>query len=265
MALSIEANLRWVRDFLADEWRLVLPVGLAFLALPPLALALALPVRLTAMPQTLADLQAIGAALPPWLGPLAFASMLITVVGALAVMALALVPRISVREAIVTAARRAPVWIGAAVLVMAVTFVTLVAIGTALMLVGLAQAIVMTMILVTLIVAALFLILLMPLIVDRRIGPIEALRQAWLLYRRSLPRAAGACALVWSITWITSFAIQVAVGSLILMAGMATSQPETARALAAVLSSVLAAMQWSFFYVFVASLYRSRAGATGAI
>ena len=265
MALSIEANLRWVRAFLADEWRLVLPVALAFLALPPLVLALALPVQVVAMPQTLGDLQALGAAMPPWLGPLGIAVTLVSIVGALAIMALALVPRISVGEAILVALRRAPVWIGAALLVLAATIVTLVAVGTALMLAGLQQAMVMTLILLGLIVATLFLILLMPLVVDRRIGPIAAMRQGLPLYRRGFARSAGACALVWSITWITSVAIRVGVGSLLLMGGIAAGQPETARALAAILASVLASLQWSFFYVFVASLYRSRAGAIGAI
>lgn len=264
MSLSIEANLRWVRAFLSDEWRLILPVALAFLALPPLALALALPAQLVAMPQTVADLQAIGATLPAWIGPLLLVSTLATILGALTLMALALVPRISVGEAITTALRRAPSWIGAAVLIGAVAFVALVSIGTALMLAGLGQAIVVTMMVLALLAAGLFLVLLLPLVVDRRLGPIAAIREGWHLYRRDFWRSAGACVLVWLASWVTAFAIRIALGSLILMAGIATDQPETGRALAAVLSSVLAALQWSFFYVLVASLYRSRAGAMRA-
>ncbi len=261
MAQTIEANLRWERAFLEAEWRLLLPVTLAFLALPPLLFSLALPVRFTTMPQTLADVQAIGNAMPGWAGPLGFALMLVTMVGALAVCALAVVPRISVAEAIRLALWRLPAWLGAALIAVGGVTVLAVAVGTALLLAGLAQAIVVLLIVVAWLLAVLFAILLLPLAADRALGPIGLLRGGWTLYRRDTPRLVGGSAAVWVASWTLSFAIQVALGSMLLMAGRAAGQDEIGRTLAALLSSVLGALQWTFFYVFVAGFYRARAGA----
>ena len=262
---SIEANLRWVQAFLRREWTLVLPVALAFLALPPLLFTLALPTRLLVMPQTMAEMQAFSASLPGWIGPAFVAGALVTVLGALTITAMALVPRISVREAIGIGLRRAPGWIGAALLIGAVLFVGLVALGTALVLMGLGQGALAGLMVVALMAAGLFLLLLLPVVVHEAAGPIAAIRRGWQTWRGDLGRTAAVCVLVWGATWLVAFALQVALGSILLMVGLAAGQAEAGHALAALWSTTLGALQWSFFYLFVAALYRGRLGASRGI
>ena len=262
---SIEANLYWVRAFLRREWGLVLPVALAFLALPPLALTLALPARLLVVPQTVADMQALSLTLPGWIAPAFLVGLLVMVVGALAITVMALVPRISVGEALGIALRRFPAWIGAALLIGATLFVLLVALGTALVLLGLGEGGLAVLMVLALLAASLFLVLLFPVVIHEHAGPIAAIRRGWNSWRPGLGRVAAACLLVWSASWVVAFALQVGLGSLLLMIGLAAGQTEIGHALAALWSTVLGALQWSFFYLFVASLYRSRIGASSGI
>ena len=70
---------------------------------------------------------------------------------------------------------------------------------------------------------------------------------------------------MFAASWLVAFALQVAVGSVLMMGALAGGQAEAGRVLAALWSTALGALQWAFFYVFVAALYRARLGASSGI
>ena len=257
---SIEQGLRALQRFLVAEWRLALPVALAFLAFPPLILTLvARPFFVTA-PATFDGMRTLGAALPGWFVPLLALLALVTAAGALALTALAVLPRISVGEAIVTALRRLPIWIAACMIVAAGTFVLLALIATIAAVIGGGQVAIFTATFVTLIAASLYLVLVMPVLVETPLGPIAVLRRAWTIYHGFLPRLAAGLILFVGVAWVASMAVQVALGSVLLLIGRLAGAAEVGQTLAAVLAALVSAVEWGSFYVFAAMLYRQVTG-----
>jgi len=212
--LSIEASFAWAQRFVAREWGLVLPIALAFIAFPQLALALVTPAdlqqALTTVP--IKDMARVQSAMA-WLAPAVVAIVAIGGVGGLAITALALTPRMSVGEAIVLAVRRLPVLVGSVLLLcIGLLFFAVVEV-TVLVVIGLDPLRVQLIAAILMIAASFALLVRMsPLpgvIVDRRIGPIDAIGETW-----SLGRGAGwKMLLAILIYYLGAIVIVIALGS----------------------------------------------------
>jgi hypothetical protein len=256
MSLRIEPALRWLQHFLSREWSLALPIALAFLGVPTLAIALTMMHVAPNMPTTLPELYALSRALPGWVSPAFLAMSLVTMVGALALAALAVVPRVSVREALLLALRRFPIWLAIAVVTGVALIFLLGMLATLLALLGIGNAGLLLVVTAVFVISGCFLVLMVPLVIDRADGPIAALRAGWLLYRRSLLKLGGALCLFWLGVWVVAFALQVGLGSLVLVAARAAGQEALGRLLAILVQSFAAAAHWGAFYLFAAALYR---------
>jgi hypothetical protein len=197
--------------------------------------------------------------MPPWVTPVMLACGLVTVIGALSLQALALLPRISVGEAIVTALKRLPAWIGASFIVFFLMFLLLIGVGFLSSTVPGGASITVLATFVCMVVAGLYMILLMPLIVERASGPVAALREGLAFYGGQLPRLIGGLVLFLFGAWIVAMAIQVALGSVLLLIGRMAGQPELGQILVALLGAIVSAVEWGAFYLLVACFYAQRA------
>lgn len=258
--MSVERALRRIQAFAHAEWPLLLPVILAFLAIPRFIVLLLAP-RMDRMPTTLAGLQAFSAALPAWWTPLLLAMLLVGAIGAMVLMALSLIPRISVGEAILLALRRLPAWLGIGLIAGAALFLALLLVSAALLRGGSGgQALSILLAFLGIAAELLLLLLLLPLIVVRPVGPLAAIVEGWRVYRGALLRVGGGLLLFAVGTWVMSLALQVSLGSLLLVAARAAGQPQLGQTLAALLASLVTAFGWSGFYLLLAAFYRQRAG-----
>jgi hypothetical protein len=257
--ISVEAALRWLQRFVTREWVLLMPVGLAFFALPRLIL-LRLTPQVTRWPQTIAEVQAFSLAFPAWWMPLFLATMLAGVVGAMALIALAVIPRITVGEAILIGLRKLPIWVGAGLIVLGAFFVGLLFLMTIAIQLGAGQALSALLTLIYMAPASLLMILIIPVLVDQRVGPWRAIRATWRLYTGALLRIAGALLLFVMVAYVVSLALQISLGSLFLLIGRASGQLPLGEVLAAILVSITGAIEWSGFYLLVAGFYRQRIG-----
>lgn len=253
--ISIERALRSAQGFARNEWRLALPVALAFLGLPQLIVTLVLMRRVSAL-QTMADLQSFSMNMPWWLTVLLIAMMLLSALGLMALMALALVPRISVREALLLAFRRFPYWLGATTLLLVGIFMVLM---LAMILIALArggEALATAFIFLAMLGGMLFAVLMLPIAVDRAVTPIALLRDGGHLYGRSWGRLTAGLLIYLVTAWIVMMALQVSAGSMLLLLGRLLTSPQTGTILATVLASVVSAIAWGGFALLVAGLYR---------
>lgn len=265
--ISIEQGFSWMQRFLQREWALVLPVALAFLALPPLAAELLVPAdrRMATLAAAADPAQAVRvlAAMLPALVAVVIAATL----GALAITALALVPGISVREALALALRRFPVQFGASLLVSVALTLVAVAVTVGLLLLGLppltAQLVLQPLIVAAAAVLSVRLLLLTPLVVDRPVGVFAALRQGWRMTARAAWRLAGGVAVFLVGGIVVLLAVQWALGGLLLAAGQAAGQPELGRALAALVSALASATVSSALFVLLAGFYRQAVSSSG--
>lgn len=258
--ISVERALRWLQAFSVREWSLLLPVALAFFGVPRLIVILLAP-RVDRLPQTIEEMQAFSQTLPLWWTPLIFVLLLIGIVGAMALMAMAIVPWITVGQAIILAAKRLIVWLALAAMAFAALFVALLLVMTvALGFGGGGQALSIALAFVGLVANALLLTLTLPLIIHRAIGPIAAVRAAWGLYRGVFLRIAGALILFALTAWIAGLALQVSLGSLLLLVAKLAGQPRIGEVLVALLVSAVTAVGWSGVYLLVAGFYRQRTG-----
>jgi hypothetical protein len=256
--ISIEQGLRALQRFLLAEWRLALPLALSFLALPPFVLGLLIAPLMPQMPSTIDGVRALSLSMPGWVTPVMLLGGIVTIIGALSLQALLLLPRISVGEAIVTALQRLPAWLGASLIVFAILFAVLILVGFLFgSLPGGASILVLTTFL-GMIVAGVYMVLVMPLIIDRRTGPIAALRQGFAFYGGQLPRLIGGLILFLAGAGIVAMAVQVALGSVLLLAGRLLGQPELGQILVALLSAVVSSVEWGAFYLLVACFYVQR-------
>lgn len=258
--VSVEQAYLWAQQFVAREWRLLLPVTLMFLALPPLLVDLLVPASAQAPMVPLADLQSGKAQIPlaAWL--IGLAVVLVGCVGQLALVALGLVARISVREAIGLAFARLAVLIATGILtvcgvmfvaVLAVLLLNLVAANAATQ-----QGLLLLLILGLMLFLSIRLMPLGPLIVERPLGPIAALRRAWDLTSGVFWRVTGALVIYVFAAFIVVAALSSALGSILTLGAKAVGQPEVGIALAQVLFRVCVAVASAGVQVMIVSLYR---------
>ncbi len=252
--LSINRVTARTQVFLKAEWRLALPVALALVGLPAVVLELVAP--LPASPEAMPAFD------PRML--LAIPVVLATMVGAGAVTALALVPGISVAEAIRAGARRCGVLFAAWLLSLFALALLVVLVAIVASLAGMAggarQPAVLTLAMIVIGVTALLagvrLALLTPVVMDRAIGPVDALKQSWRLTRGVFWRIAAVLALLLLAVLLFSAAVQGAVG----VVGLLLTRLAGLKALGTILPLLAAALVNALvsmvFWVFLAGLYR---------
>ncbi len=256
--LSISDAAAWTGAFLRREWRLLAPVAFAFLALPGLFFQLLAPGAQGAAGDV--------TALAPWMVWLLPVG-LVAVAGGLAIVALALVPGISVGEALRTAAARLPTLIAASlILFVAATLAT----GVLLTLVSFVGVLMgagtpaLRNLGVLLSVAALLVIgarmlLLAPVVVAGERRPVAALRRAWTLSRGHFRQLLGATAMLSLATLIASFAARQSIGVVAILLGRALGAEPLLATLAGVLIAAIGAALSTAFYVLTAAIYRQLA------
>ncbi|AUW57990.1 hypothetical protein C1T17_07600 [Sphingobium sp. SCG-1] len=251
--------------FIKREGGLLFPVAFVFLALPPVIFQQLIPASVTDCLRQMGDRKtAILAfqAIPPgfWLG---FALMVaISVIGVLAIYALAVRPGISVGEAMKLGLQRLPVLIGAGLLVTmgggAVVIVLTVLAGLISIVVGMAAV---TALLTVVVFAALGfvgvrLFLLNAVVIDRPVTPLDAVRQSWALTRGQFWRLAGfIIVLVFLVT-----IVQTATQSVFGVIGGLVGGPDIAVLVAGLATAALSAVIQVYVMVMTARIYRQLEG-----
>ena len=258
--VSVEQAFLWAQQFVAREWRLLLPVTLAFMALPPLLVDLLVPASAQATMMPSNDLANMRNQISV-VGILAgLAVVVVSCVGQLALVALGMVARISVREAIGLAFTRVPVLVAAWILICCMVTAAALPIAMLLTLAPVNQAAQFNLMFVFLI--GIFLCLCVrlmpigPLIVERPIGPIAAIRRAWELSRGAFWRLAGALIVYTLGAFVVVAALSSALGATLTIAGKALGQAEVGAALANVLFRIGVAIVSAGLQIVIVGLYR---------
>lgn len=260
--LSIEEVFAWTQGFVAREWRLLVPVALAFLALPPLVMDLLVPQAvwdaLTHAVQIQNPQTAEGAI------RIVFPAILVVLVlaafGGLAITAMALLPGISVREALVLALRRLLTMLGALLLVavgqLALAMVLAIILAAAHLVGPASQSLLVGIVMGVSLFVTIRLIALSPMIVTRRISALSAIRESWLLSRGAFWRILGAV-LVYTIgALVVMIALDYAVGAIIALAAQAIGAVDLGRALIAVFQRGVAGLLALGLHLLIAAIFR---------
>jgi hypothetical protein len=256
--LSISDATAWTQAFMRREWRLLLPVAFALMGLPAIVVELFAPVART--PQDIA-------------APLAFAipAAIAALVGALTVSALALVPGISVAEALRLAMRRLLVMLGAMLVAGVVGGIAAVAVAVVVVAAtGVTQAqtpshaafTASIMMLVVLALTARF-CLITPIVAAEPIGPIAALRRSWVLSRGHFWRLVSLLLIVVMTSLIVSIAAQSVTGVIGWAIGRATGLDQLMAAVVAIVGALVSAVISMLFAVLTVAVYRQLAASNG--
>ena len=266
--ISIEATFAWTQRIVAREWGLLLPIALAFLAFPQLALVLTMPPGVQQLLQTVPVTNPDRVmAVMLWLVPAIVLIVALSGIGGLAITALALTPRISVGESIVRALRRFPVLAGSAlILFFGLLFFAMLEF-TLLTLIGL-DPVRLQAIAATLMVVASFALMvrmspLPAIIVDRRIGPIDALGEAWTLGRGAGWKMFLALLIYYLGAVIIVIALGTAFGACIQLAARLGGWPAIADPIMAVIERFMGGATAAGAYVIGAGFYRQLSARKG--
>jgi hypothetical protein len=262
-SLSIEDALQWTQHFVAREWRLLLPVALAFLALPPITLGLLLPSRIATAamtPQTLMPLlESV-----PWVIPAGLLVQVIALAGGLAIVALALVPRVSVQEALALAVQRLPVFALALILILIAEVIIATVAAVLLQLAGVALQAQQGLLILILFGISLFagirLLVLGPVVIASRAGPIAAIRLAWELTSGAVWRLVGAVLVYIFGGMVVVLASAFALGAIFVLVANAAGLPDLGPVLSTIYLRLIVALFWTGFHVLVVALYRQLGG-----
>lgn len=248
--------------FMRAEWQLVVPVALALMGLPQALFQIAMPAEL-----------ASSMAGPPlqqfhpwmlWMIPV----MLLSVLGALSISALAIIPRLSVGEALLRGLQRLGSLVAAAILAS-------VALGFALALVvvvlgGVLGALglgvpgqgsferVLLVVLAMLAAVRLFLFLPASVAADH-LSPFAALRASWAATHGMFWRLFGLSVLLSLVGIVLMVAVQSGFGSLLLLLGTLTGLQEAAAAVVALLAATVGALLNAVGVIIIARVYRTLA------
>jgi hypothetical protein len=260
--LSIEEAFSWTQGFVAREWRLLLPVALAFLALPPLVMDLLVPQPVwdaLAHAVQIQNPQAAEGALRVVL-PVFGVVLVIATFGGLTLTAMALIPAISVREALSLALRRVLVMIGALILVMAAQFVLAMVLTVIFALARLvgpgAQSLLVGIVMGVSLFVTIRLIALAPMIVTRRVGALSAIRESWHLSQDAFWRILAAV-LIYAIgALVVMAALDFAAGVIITLIAKAVGAADLGRVLTAVFQRGIGSLLALGLYLLIAAIFR---------
>lgn len=257
--LSVEQAFRFAQAVAVREWRLLLPVALAFVALPGLMVDVFLPNAMQAlMPNAAPDPAAQGRAMLAVLAVFA-----VNMAGALAITALALVPGISVQEAIGRAFRRIAPLAGAGLMVAAALvaglLVVALALGAARLGTARLQAVLLAAVFGVGAVLWVRLCLLVPVLVERGGGPGAALVRSWRLTQGASWRTGGALAVYFVGGMVVVVALSSAIGAVVALLAKAAGAAEVAMVLNAVVFRLVTTVVSTGFQLLIAGLYRGLA------
>jgi hypothetical protein len=260
--LSIEEVFAWTQSFVAREWRLLIPVVLAFLVFPPLMMDLLVPQQVTAgfasAVQT-QNPQAFAAAMRILL-PIMALVLLIATYGGLTISAIALVPGISVREALTLALRRLPIMVGAVLMVAAAQLVLatiLTVIFAAMHQVGAgAQSMLVGIVMAVSLFATIRLITLAPMIVTRRVSVTSAIRESWHISQGAFWRIMAAVMIYAIGAMVVMIALDYAVGILLTLSAQAVGAAELGRALTALFQRSVGGALALGLHLLIAAIFR---------
>ncbi|MFW2830894.1 hypothetical protein [Sphingomonas sp. ID0503] len=258
---AISDAASWAGSFIKAEWRLLLPVALAFFALPQLAVQV-----FAADALTLAEAQRGSPAMLLWFLPM----MLGNIVGGIALSALAIVPRITVGDAIGRGIRRLPTLFVACVILVAVLaaviFAGMIVFGVAAAGLGLGRAGIVTLlsafVSIVGIICVVRLTFLFPALADHESTALAALKETWRLTRPVFWQLLGLFLLLLVVSGIIGLAIQASLGSVLLLLGKMLGGEAVARALILIITTAIGAAFSGGFYVLSAAIYAQRRGAT---
>ena len=249
--------------FVKREGALLFPVALVFLALPIVLFQQLVPAdTVQGMLDAMRKAEAGGARTPVtvptgfWLGFIV--TMILSLIGALAVYALALRPGISVGEAMKLGLKRLPVLMGAGLLVAVGTGLAFILLSVAAAVFGkvVGSAALTTLVVVGIICGMAFiavrLLLLNALAIDRSVGPIDVVRQSFALTRGQFWRLFAFLAVVIMLTII----VQTAVQSIFGVIGGLVGGADIAVLVAGLATAALSAVVQVYFMVMTARMYR---------
>jgi hypothetical protein len=251
------------RAFVAREMSLLAPVALSCFAVPLLVLSLVMP-----------PAPSVGTPPPPgpwliWPIPL----FIIEIFGWLTLVALALVPAISVGEAMRRALGRLPTALGVLAILFVVGFILIsleaIVATVVTMAAGSGQNVTMsltvTLLILTLLILMTRLSVLWPVVIDRHDGPINSVRQALRLTTGEFWHLFGLLLLASAVSALLSLTAQLAGGSLMLLFGRMVHSDALGRSLALALNAIVLSLWQMVTVVYVAFLYRAfvKAGKTG--
>lgn len=259
---SIEELFGWAQSFVAREWRLLLPVTLAFLALPPLMMDLLVPQpiwdALTLAVQR-QNPQAAAAALQ-FVMPFMAVVLVATTFGGLTITAMALIPGISVREALMLALRRLLTMLGAVLLVAAAQLMVMMLVGVVFGAFRLGsaggEALLGGIVLGLCLFVAIRLITLGPMVVTRRAGAISAIRESWLLSRGVFWRILGAMLIYTIGSLVVMIALNTAVGAIITLGTKAAGAADLGSVLVAVFQRGVGSLLALGLHLLIAGVFR---------
>jgi len=260
--LSIEEVFAWTQSFIAREWRLLIPVALAFFVLPPLTMDLLLPEQVannfniavqTQNPQAFAEAMRV-------MMPAMALVLLVSSFGGLTIAALALIPGISVREALALALRRFPVMVGAVLLValgqLALATVVMILLTALRVSSAGEQSLLFGVILGISLFVTIRLITLAPMIVARRVSVVSAIRESWYVSQGAFWRILGTV-LIYAIgAMVVSYALDFAVGVLLTLSAKAAGAVELGRALVALFRRSIGGLLALGLHLLVAAIFR---------
>lgn len=238
--------------FFRREKSLLLPLGFATFGLSLLIVSLAAP-------------QNTAGATPPgpwmiWFLP----GALLALVGSLAISAVALYPSISVREALGIAVARLSAAVSITLLIVAVMLVVLTIAATLMVAVGaglgwtMQQTAVaaLVLVLIPLFWLSLRLLPLWPLLTERRVGPLAAIRESLALTAGHAAAIAGILLLAAAAYLLVTGVAQLAGGSVFLLIGRMLGSDRLGHTLTVILVSAVGAVLATLWNLFVAVLYR---------
>lgn len=258
--LSISDATTWAQAFLRRDGRLALPVAFALMGLPAAILDLFAPAPSSSDPA--AVYQAVQARLLVGLVVALFA-----LVGALAVSALALVPRISVGEALRVGFRRLPALIAATfiagigggiiAILAGVLLFSITGVPTAASPSHTAFGVTVMMLAILTLIARLCLIT--PILVEERAGPIAALRRSWALTRGSFWRLIALLGMLLTTSAVVSLAVQSVTVLFAWLLGRTSAAAGIVEGVGTIVVALLGAVISMIFAVLLAAIYRQLA------
>ncbi|ATE64304.1 hypothetical protein [Rhizorhabdus dicambivorans] len=245
-------------SLLRRERALLIPVALALFGPAQVMIELGMP---RDMPGNPAEQAMQGKAL------LVLPAMLLVFLGNLAITRLALVPGISVAEALSDGLRRLPRTLGAMLLLgvalAAIAILIAIAATLGILVFGgdprspAVSAQLVTLIMIPAFVLLVRMMLLVPAVAMEEGGVIDALRRGWALGRGNALRLTGMLLIVLILTAIVQLIETFVVGSMIQLLALATGDGELAKLLHMVINAAIDSLLSLGFTVYVALVYRA--------
>lgn len=262
MSGRISLGTAWeqTRSFMRREGSLILPVAFATFGIALVLLSFAMP-----DPTAAGEIET-----GPWalaIIPLTFLGIL----GQLAISYLVLRPGSSVRDALATGVKRLPQALGVIVVMVLALLVSTFVLGLVLGLIVTASgasAGALTAIVAFLLFGALLwigarLLMIWPMLADRRDGPVATLKSSYAISRGLVLRFITLMLMFLLIYMLVTAAVQLGLGSVLILVGRMIGSEAAATFLVAIVVALLGAVIQAFWAVLLANIYRQLTAPVG--